>query len=214
MSFIRAASSDKTPWSLVVLFVTWVIGTSITMFLLERKDLRLFYENQQGVEVFFEGGKFSTELAQYIEEQQLQQQGSIYIFHFWNPNCICDQANSEHVKQIISNYAVNIIFFLVANANDYSAYLEQWKDVIPYGRIKFISYEELQLTTDLPATPAAAVVSPSGKLNYFGPYSEGGVCLPNDEGIIEGILDSILIGESKYYPFTTGYGCYCPWQKE
>lgn len=211
MSATQITYDNKAPTSLVLLFGFWIVGTSVAMFLFQRQDLRLFYQDETQMEVFFEGGSFEKGLKKYVDSYGGIQGNEVHVFHFWNPDCSCDQSNSEHVRELITNYAQNTIFYIVSSGVHYQRYLEQWKDVLPYYRFKFVDYEELELQDDLPATPAAAVMQSSGKLNYFGPYSEGGVCLPNEDGLVEGVLDSILSGQSKYYPFTTGFGCYCPW---
>ena len=211
MSTAQVVNQSKVPLSIMIVFVIWVVGTSVAMFLFQGKNLRLFYEDEDKIQVFFEGGELSNTLQEYLSSYTSLNSGAAYVFHFWNPDCSCDQANSEHVKTLITNYSENTVFFVVSSPEHYNEYLEQWSDVLPYDRVEFIAYDDLQLSVELPATPAAAVVQASGKMNYFGPYSEGGVCLPNEEGIVEGVLDSILAGNSKYYPFTAGYGCYCPW---
>lgn len=211
MSATQLEYETKVPRSLVLLFVFWVVGTSVAMFLLQGKDLQLFYQDEQQMEVFFDSGSFAESLKLYVDPYVSSGVDEVYVFHFWNPECKCDQSNSLHVRKLVADYSKNTMFFVVSAKEHYSAYLEQWKDVLPYYRIEFVDYQALNLQVDLPATPAAAVIQSTGKLNYFGPYSEGGICLPNEEGIVEGVLDSILMGQSKYYPFTTGYGCYCPW---
>ncbi|UAA38278.1 hypothetical protein KIH87_16555 [Paraneptunicella aestuarii] len=212
MSATQVDSESKVPASILILFTFWVLGTSVAMFLFQGKDLRLFYQNEQQMQVFFEGGEFSQALNTYLSSYSGLDSSKAYVFHFWNPDCTCDQANSEHVRSLITNYSENTVFFVVSSHEHYEAYLEQWLNVLPYERVEFVAYEKLALEIEPPATPAVAVVQASGKMNYFGPYSEGGVCLPNENGIVEGVLDSIFDGKSKYYPFTSGYGCYCPWK--
>jgi hypothetical protein len=47
------ASNKKNTPMMMALFVFWILGTSIAMFLFQGKDMRLFFEDEEQMQVFF-----------------------------------------------------------------------------------------------------------------------------------------------------------------
>jgi len=62
----------------------------------------------------------------------------------------------------------------------------------------------------IPATPAVAIWDRSGKLAYFGPYSEGLTCNASNS-FIEPILKALAAGRAVNATHTLAVGCYCSW---
>ena len=65
----------------------------------------------------------------------------------------------------------------------------------------------------IPASPAVAIWDRSGKLAYFGPYSEGLTC-NSSNSFIEPILQALNEGRAVNATHTLAVGCYCPWPVE
>lgn len=64
----------------------------------------------------------------------------------------------------------------------------------------------------VPASPAVGIWDRSGKLAYFGPYSEGLTCNANNS-FIEPILKALAAGREVNATHTLAVGCYCSWPK-
>jgi hypothetical protein len=65
----------------------------------------------------------------------------------------------------------------------------------------------------VPASPAVAIWDRSGKLAYFGPYSEGLTC-NSSNSFIEPILNALTDDRPVDATHTLAVGCYCPWPVE
>jgi hypothetical protein len=176
--------------------------------------MRLFFEDEEQMQVFFDSGDFASALAAYLPNLRFLDKEQIVIFHFWNPNCRCDIYNMQHVKALRREYGDKLHLLVVSAASNHIEYQQQWQDLQTDYQVEFIQYNALNLPVVLPATPSVAVVQASGELSYFGPYAVGGLCLPGENSIVEGVLDSILAGNPLRYPFSTGFGCYCPWPQQ
>jgi hypothetical protein len=64
----------------------------------------------------------------------------------------------------------------------------------------------------VPATPAVGIWDRTGKLAYFGPYSEGLTC-NSSNSFIEPILKALEAGREVDATHTLAVGCYCEWSK-
>lgn len=62
----------------------------------------------------------------------------------------------------------------------------------------------------VPASPAVGIWDHSGKLAYFGPYSEGLTC-NSSNSFIEPILQALESGREVNATHTLAVGCYCSW---
>lgn len=62
----------------------------------------------------------------------------------------------------------------------------------------------------IPAVPAVGIWDRTGKLAYFGPYSEGLTC-NSSNSFIEPILQALEDGRAVNATHTLAVGCYCSW---
>ncbi|BFM13364.1 DUF6436 domain-containing protein [Simiduia litorea] len=111
--------------------------------------------------------------------------GKISLIHLGRDDCFCNRFNEPHRQAIKAKYE-------------------------PLG----IIFQTLPLPTQLNvATPAVALVSAQGQLAYFGPYSDSLLCSLGD-GLVEPLLDQLLLGYLPDVIHTTGVGCFCTQKTE
>ncbi|MBV4461418.1 thiol-disulfide isomerase [Pseudomonas sp. COR58] len=129
--------------------------------------------------------------------------GSIRLVHFWDPACPCNVGNQQHLTEMVERFsAKGVEFFAVQKVGSHGQ--------LPatLGNLKTITV--LPGSEQIPASPAVAIWDRSGKLAYFGPYSEGLTC-NSSNSFIEPILNALSEDRPVNATHTLAVGCYCPW---
>ncbi|WP_339450475.1 DUF6436 domain-containing protein [Pseudomonas sp. EA_5y_Pfl2_R50] len=132
--------------------------------------------------------------------------GNIRLVHFWDPACPCNVGNQQHLTEMVEQFsAKGVEFFAVQKTGSHGQ--------LPatLGRLKTIPV--LPGSEQVPASPAVAIWDRSGKLAYFGPYSEGLTC-NSSNSFIEPILNALTDDRPVNATHTLAVGCYCPWPVE
>ena len=89
--------------------------------------------------------------------------------HFWDPACPCNVGNQQHLGELIEHYAPQgVEFYALQKPGSHGQLPDNLR------QMKILS--SLPGADQIPATPAVAIWDRSGKLAYFGPYSEGLTC--------------------------------------
>ncbi|UEB95696.1 DUF6436 domain-containing protein [Pseudomonas sp. HN2] len=129
--------------------------------------------------------------------------GNIRLVHFWDPACPCNVGNQQHLSEMVEQFgARGVEFFAVQKPGSHGqlpATLAGLKTIIV-----------LRGSEQIPASPAVAIWDRSGKLAYFGPYSEGLTC-NSSNSFIEPILHALTEDRPVNATHTLAVGCYCPW---
>ncbi|MDR6165161.1 DUF6436 domain-containing protein [Pseudomonas fluorescens] len=129
--------------------------------------------------------------------------GNIRLVHFWDPACPCNVGNQQHLSEMVEQFgARGVEFFAVQKPGSHGqlpATLAGLKTIII-----------LPGSEQVPASPAVAIWDRSGKLAYFGPYSEGLTC-SSSNSFIEPILHALTEDRPVNATHTLAVGCYCPW---
>ncbi|MBV4485810.1 thiol-disulfide isomerase [Pseudomonas sp. SWRI153] len=132
--------------------------------------------------------------------------GNIRFVHFWDPACPCNVGNQQHLTEMVEQFgARGVEFFAVQKPGSHGqlpATLAGVKTIIV-----------LPGSEQIPASPAVAIWDRSGKLAYFGPYSEGLTC-NSSNSFIEPILHALTEDRPVNATRTLAVGCYCPWPVE
>lgn len=203
------------------LAASWLIGTVFAFWVFLASDYRNFYPSTANQLAIFEKTNFSNKLEAYIQttiqakekqkEAGLNVQG--YVFHFWNPGCQCDRFNRPHVEKLISTFGPKGFHFYIVPTKGETLSAQRWQSSLKeMGRYMTITDESLAHEQVIPAGPAAAVLDNKGKLAYFGPYSLGGVCKADDNGLIENALNKISVNSRPLQMYSSGFGCFCSWK--
>ena len=123
---------------------------------------------------------------------ELSGPGPIRLVHFWDPACPCNVGNQQHLGELIAQYAPQgVEFYALQKAGSHG----QLPD----------NLRKMKTLTALPGT-----WDRTGKLAYFGPYSEGLTC-NSSNSFIEPILQALDEGRAVSATHTLAVGCYCPW---
>lgn len=129
--------------------------------------------------------------------------GAIRLVHFWDPACPCNVGNQQHLTELVEQYVPQGVEF-------YSVQRPGSHGQLPSTLSSLKSITVLPGSEQIPASPAVAIWDRSGKLAYFGPYSEGLTC-NSSNSFIEPILRALNDGRSVNATHTLAVGCYCPW---
>lgn len=146
--------------------------------------------------------------TEYFVGQQLQLpaqiagQGKIRLLHFWEPRCPCNLGNQAHLADMLGDYSGSVDFYHIQKPGSSGKLPKNLAGMQP---LTLQAEEPL-----LPASPAVAIFDASGKLAYFGPYSEGAICT-SDNSFVEPVLDALLQGRSVRAGSNLASGCFCSW---
>jgi len=135
---------------------------------------------------------------------ELAGQGRIRLVHFWDPACPCNVGNQQHLAELIERFGGDhgVDFYSVQKAGTHGQLPETLSAMKP------LSY--LPGAARISASPAVAIWDRSGKLAYFGPYSEGLTC-NSSNSFIEPILQALTDNRAVNATHTMAVGCYCSW---
>ena len=129
--------------------------------------------------------------------------GPIRLVHFWDPACPCNVGNQQHLSELVEKYGPQGVEF-------YAVQKTGSQGQLPTTLSSLKPLSVLPGSSQIPASPAVAIWDRSGKLAYFGPYSEGLTC-NSSNSFIEPILEALSSGREVDATHTLAVGCYCPW---
>jgi hypothetical protein len=132
--------------------------------------------------------------------------GPIRLVHFWDPACPCNVGNQQHLAELIEHFGPQGVAF-------YAVQKPGSKGQLPATLSALQSLAPLPGAERLPASPAVAIWDRSGRLAYFGPYSEGLTC-NSSNSFIEPILEALSAGRTVNAGNTMAVGCFCDWSTE
>ncbi|MGH8336918.1 MAG: DUF6436 domain-containing protein, partial [Gammaproteobacteria bacterium] len=129
--------------------------------------------------------------------------GAIRLVHFWDPACPCNVGNQQHLTEMVERFGgKGVEFFAVQKTGSHGQ--------LPTTLSSLKTITILPGSEQVPASPAVAIWDRSGKLAYFGPYSEGLTC-NSSNSFIEPILNALTEDRPVNATHTLAVGCYCPW---
>jgi len=129
--------------------------------------------------------------------------GNILLVHFWDPACPCNVGNQQHLAELIEHYAPQgVEFYALQKTGSHGQLPDNLR------QMKILT--ALPGADQIPAVPAVGIWDRTGKLAYFGPYSEGLTC-NSSNSFIEPILKALEDGRAVNATHTLAVGCYCSW---
>ncbi|WP_447787410.1 DUF6436 domain-containing protein [Pseudomonas germanica] len=132
--------------------------------------------------------------------------GKIRLVHFWDPACPCNVGNQQHLTEMVEQFSARGVEFFAVQKTGSHGQLPATLSILKNITI-------LPGSEQVPASPAVAIWDRSGKLAYFGPYSEGLTC-NSSNSFIEPILNALTEDRPVSATHTLAVGCYCPWPVE
>lgn len=212
--------TSKKNWFVGILVSVWLVSTIFAFWWFQFRNIQAFDINAAANQtVFFESGELGTRLEDLIKQAPPRDNNlkPISLVHFWNPDCPCSRFNEIHVKKIMSDYAdKNIQFTIVVSGND-NEIREQRKllaqKIFTHKAVKDIR-SDWPMNKGPASSPAVGVIDSDGELVYFGPYSLGARCAPDQGQFVEKILNRLDREKRlrKKQLNTLAVGCFCPWR--
>ena len=139
-----------------------------------------------------------------------------YLIHFWQPDCSCNRFNRSHVREIAKKYQHDK-FQLITVTQPHADYsdneLIKMAEQELSSRVVIDHQYQLSGKARIPAAPAAAVIDKTGKMAYFGPYSDSSFCGLGGTAFVERVTDLLFAGENTSMINTLVAGCFCNWDK-
>lgn len=210
----------KKNWIVGALVLLWAFSMIFAFWWFQFRNIQAFdLDAVSNQTVFFESGELGSRLETLVdnERQQGETNGFISVVHFWNPDCACNRFNETHVKRIITEYAdKNVQFTIVVSGENTESRKKQKalaRKIFNFAAVKDIR-SDWPMDKGPPSSPAVAVINSDGKLVYFGPYSLGARCAPDQGKFVEKVLDRLNSEKmvQKKQLNTLAVGCFCPWR--
>ena len=132
------------------------------------------------------------------------------VVHVYTAGCACNRFTHAHLARIVTRYrSAGVNFFAAMRPAAADGVVT---DAVPQGLLRIALPPGNELSW-IDATPAALVYDAEGKLVYFGPYSDSARC-GESGGLVERVLDRVLLGHTlRPQPFYGG-GCFCGEQRK
>ena len=190
----------------------WLAGTGYAFWSLELRQQRSF---ESARTVLFDSGSrarsaeawFRVSIAPLANGAP---PAAATVVHVYTTGCACNRFTHPHLARIVTRYrSAGVNFFAAMRPAVADAVAV---DTVPQGlqRIALPPGNELSW---IEATPAALVYDAAGNLVYFGPYSDSARC-GESGGLVERVLDRVLLGHTlRPQPFYGG-GCFCDEQRK
>lgn len=214
-------SSVAKKWFVILLVTVWSVSTVIAFWWFQFRNIQSF--DPQGINnqtVFFESGELGDRLENLVVAASSHEESSkpISVVHFWDPDCPCSRFNEVHFKKIISDYAdKNVHFSIVVSGSNETVRnqrKEQARKIFNHAAVKKV-HSDWSMQKGPPSSPAVGVINRNGELVYFGPYSLGARCAPDENKFVETVLDGLDTSKksaTKKQLNTLAVGCFCPWR--
>ncbi|WP_240312095.1 DUF6436 domain-containing protein [Teredinibacter turnerae] len=180
-------------WKITALLSLWALLTALTFWWYQFRQIQPFAQTN----AFFAA-------ADLPAPPEFASAPGLKLVHFWREGCLCNPANLEHLRELLSEYrTADLQLFVVARGKLPSRWLNT-------------AYTTLDETANaglfsaIPSAPGLAIWDANNRLAYFGPYSVGPICSARNS-VIGLVLDSLLAGQNTQLTTMAGNGCFCDW---
>src|SRR6202020_143433 len=176
----------------------WLAGTAYAFWSFELKHERSF---ESAHTVLFDSGSRARSAEAWFHTVLAPQLGSgsghvATVVHIYSADCPCNRFTHPHLARIISGYQHRGVSFVAAVHGPATAVAGS---LTSSAGLTGIQQVELRGGRDLAwieSTPAALIFDATGRLVYFGPYSDSARCGESGGGLVERVLERVLGGQS------------------
>jgi hypothetical protein len=188
----------------------WLAGTAYAFWSFELKHQRSF---ESAHTVLFDSGSRARSAESWFHSVVAPQLGSgnghvATVVHIYSADCPCNRFTHPHLARIVAGYQHRGVSFVTAvrgSATPVAGGPASAAGPVGLQQVALGAGGELAW---IEATPAALVFDATGKLVYFGPYSDSARC-GESGGLVERVLERMLGGQApRPQPFYGG-GCFC-----
>lgn len=195
-----------------VVVSVWLAGTGYLFWSFELGAQRSFESRRT---VLFDSGRRaeSAEAWFRLSIAPLANRGTpvvATVVHVYTAGCVCNRFIHPHLARIVTHYRLAGVNFFAAVRPAAAGAVTL--DTIPQGLTR-VALPTGGALSWIDATPAALVYDASGRLVYFGPYSDSARC-GESGGLVERVLDRVLLGQTPHPQPFYGGGCFCGEKKE
>ena len=181
----RISKRSAYAWAVVSI---WLTGTAYAFWSFEFKQQRSF---ESARTVLFDSAARARSAEVWFREAVAPQLGGTAarvatVVHVYSADCPCNRFTQPHLARIISGYQHRGVSFVAAVHGPATAVASS---LAPSAGLTGIQLVELHGGSDLAwieSTPAALVFDATGRLVYFGPYSDSARC-----GESGGLVDQV-----------------------
>ncbi|TQV72173.1 hypothetical protein FLL45_18310 [Aliikangiella marina] len=128
-------------------------------------------------QVFYDEQSVTEMVTPWLRQQNFTEQTAV---HFYRSSCRCNYLINKHLIELKKNAKVKLLT---------------------------IDLDKVNLSFNLPATPALMVVSETNQPKYFGAYGFGQFCQPTGESIWARLIERS--NQPSIFLNTIGKGCFC-----
>lgn len=158
----------------------WLIAILLALISQKEAGLRDFDPTSKLYAISLSDNQFDS----LLNEISNQGNDDNIVVHIRNKDCVCNSIASQHIKNVASLAETQNMTYKTLYIEDQPS-LREW----------------------VPSVPAIAIINESGKLTYFGAYSSGIKCSPN-----EGFPEKYINGYENQFGTDFSFeamGCYC-----
>lgn len=180
-------------WAACMVFLFWFFTV---------KDLQVFADDEETLV------RFSERVAQQISVELRREPAAlehqpIRLVVFWDAECSCSRFSRRHIADIIDEYGQQGVTVTIAVPAEREA--ASARSTFP-GADHVVVAEADELSS-----PSAMILDEEDRVVYFGPFSDGALCLASGDAPVESMLDEALGGNAQPWLNFSSFGCYCPW---
>lgn len=192
---------EKHKIAVAALLVAWLVGSGVTLFWLQNRELALFDPSIMSSAEPFPIDAVASRLRSDsgVGEQPL-------LVHAWDPDCGCSELATQHLQQLAPALREQGVSVAVISP----------RELTERERSGFRQRSGLDPVTwmvdasrAVPSSPAAVLIAASGEPVYLGPYAAGAACVASAGGFVESALLN-MSGPALVNRAVSG--CYCEWQ--
>lgn len=195
-----------------VVVSAWLAGTGYAFWSFELGEQRSFESPRT---VLFDSGSRAKSAEEWfrVSIAPLANGGTsavATVVHVYTSGCVCNRFTLPHLARIVAHYRPDGVKFFAAVRP--AAAGAAMLDKVPQGLTR-VALPTGDALSWIDATPAALVYDASGRLVYFGPYSDSARC-GESGGLVERVLDRVLLGQTPHPQPFYGGGCFCGEKRE
>jgi hypothetical protein len=205
-------------WSVLGL---WLLGTAGAFWYFELRDWRAFSSDSAHLFDLKRTGEMENWFSAEVDVPASGHPQLTFI-HLYSPGCRCNGYTESHLRRLLDRYQSRGVRFLAATTPSFNGGLSDVPH--PLG-LSAVASSRLLAAAGIATAPAALIFDATGRLLYYGPYSDAAWC-GSGGGLVEPVIDRALAGRpphgSQPESSTPGgtspggtspviRGCFCAW---
>ena len=209
-------TSNDTRKNLLIgsLIAIWLFATLLGLWWFQQQTIRPFISAEDDQRLW-QAKQVEQLLQSAVAQIPGDNQADVVLFHFWNPDCLCNQVSQRHFNGILREFNQQQLRVMAITSTNTSAEQIAEFNQLNSDRIDLIQVAPEQLP--LSASPGLALfnrIDGKFRMGYFGAYGFGALCTVANDDFFPNIVRKMKQGP--YGPFVNvaGDGCFCSWTEK